>query len=250
MQPIRNLSFLYTAGFALLFGILILPEMAFSMTGLDFRPSNTTCTAPERPQTNATIELQPVLPSLDISWPLDMVQSPNDPTRWYVVDRSGFIAVYTKGNTFTRAGTLLDIQDRVLRIIKGVEKHELGLLGVAFHPDFTNNGEVFLYYSANAGNPSGMARLAARVSRFISTDGGLTVDPDSEQIIFSFDRQRASHMGGRIAFGVDGFLYISLGDAAIPDTAQNKNSIWGKMLRIDVDNGSPYAIPEDNPKPP
>ncbi len=216
--------------------------------GLDYRPANATCAAPKRLQTQGQIELQPMLAYVgDVSWPVDMVQPPNDPSKWYVIDREGTVMIYQDGDTFTPRGTFIDVRDRVQRNLFGKPQNEMGLLGMAFDPDFAVNGEFYLYYSADGSAPNGSGPVAARLSRFKSTDGGITASADSEEIIFSFDKDKPFHWGGRPAFGSDGYLYITLGEAGQPTQAQNVNSQWGKMLRIDVHHGSPYAIPPDNP---
>lgn len=128
-------------------------------------------------------------------------------------------------------------------------ENEEGLLGLAFHPDFANNGQVFLHYSAS--DPKRNV-----LSRFTMEDDGITIDRDSEEVILEQRQPFWNHNGGMIAFGPDGYLYIALGDGgAGGDTlkaGQDLNTLLAKILRIDVDNtdasrGTNYAIPEDNP---
>jgi glucose/arabinose dehydrogenase len=141
------------------------------------------------------------------------------------------------------AAVALDIRDRV-----DAAPSEAGLLGIAFHPRFAENGEVFLSYTATG------APLISRISRFVSRDGGRTVDPASEVVILTQPQPFANHNGGQIVFGPDGFLYIGLGDGGSggdpQGNGQNPNTLLGKILRINVDSRTPeqgYGIPPDNP---
>lgn len=133
--------------------------------------------------------------------------------------------------------------------------NEEGLLGLAFHPNYKQNGQFFVYYSANDQKSGGPARRSV-VSRFtVSKDNPRKADPASEtRIWIGPDDPFGNHNGGCIAFGPDGYLYISLGDSGAADdplsTGQNPTDFFGSILRIDVDHpsdGKPYGIPKDNP---
>lgn len=128
--------------------------------------------------------------------------------------------------------------------------NEEGLLGLAFHPKYKQNGEFFVYYSARD------EQRRSVVSRFkVSADDPLKADPQSEQRIWVSDVDKwENHNGGTIRFGNDGYLYITLGDGGAADdplsTGQNPKDWFGSILRIDVDNptdGKAYGIPSDNP---
>ncbi len=207
--------------------------------GLDERPTNLTCIAPERPPTGASVELEQVLSPGDV--PVAMVQAPNDDSRWLIVFISGLVKAYQAGNTFSTLGTFIDIRDRVTTTWTDGSFAEFGLLGIAFHPDFERNGHVFLYYTTPGDPP------AIRVSRFTSNDGGMTLDPGSEKVLLSHNLRLQFHVAGNMAFGKDGYLYIGVGDNGRGPNAQNTNVLLGKILRLDVDNGTPYSIPPDNP---
>jgi glucose/arabinose dehydrogenase len=134
--------------------------------------------------------------------------------------------------------------------------NEEGLLGLAFHPNYAKNGEFFVYYSAHD-MVDGRHRRHSVVSRFkVSKDNPRKADPASETRIWvSADDPYENHNGGCIAFGPDGFLYISLGDSGAADdplsTGQNPKDWFGSILRIDVDHpaeGKAYGIPADNPR--
>ena len=151
----------------------------------------------------------------------------------YVVQKTGeVIAVDINSEA---SYIYLDISDRV------VAGGERGLLGMAFHPDYTNNGKVYVHYTA--------AGTTSTVSYFTST--GSSLDPDSEQVILTQSQPFNNHNAGAIHFGPDGYLYIPFGDGGSAEDpgnrSQNPQTWLGKMLRIDVDSASPYAVPDDNP---
>jgi glucose/arabinose dehydrogenase len=131
--------------------------------------------------------------------------------------------------------------------------NEEGLLGLAFHPKYKENGQFFVYYSA----AEGRTRRRSVVSRFrVSKDDPRKADPASEERVWVGDEDPfGNHNGGCIAFGPDGYLYIALGDSGAADdpltTGQNPTDWWASILRIDVDHpegGKPYGIPRDNPR--
>ena len=122
--------------------------------------------------------------------------------------------------------------------------NERGLLGLAFHPDYANNGYFYVYYTGSGGD--------SFISRFSVSDFNPNIaDASSEEILLTFDQPASNHNGGDIAFGPDGYLYIGTGDGGgANDTGNNSQTttkFLGKMLRIDVDNGTPYSIPSENP---
>ena len=141
-----------------------------------------------------------------------------------------------------------------LRPLRGCCNGHFGLFSVAFHPDFAGNGRVFVEYIEVIDE-----EIKTTISEFrLQTDEPNQLDRDSERVILTLDQPRASHNGGDIHFGPDGYLYLSLGDGgtdgfgedAIGDAdnlAQDMSQLFGKMLRIDVDSGDPYAIPDSNP---
>jgi hypothetical protein len=118
---------------------------------------------------------------------------------------------------------------------------EQGLLGLAFHPNYSVNGYFYVFHTDSNGDLA-IARYSVSVNPNIA-------DPDSRSLLLLIDHPPATnHNGGRLAFGSDGYLYISTGDGgSTPQNGQALNTLLGKILRIDVDGGSPYAIPEGNP---
>lgn len=145
----------------------------------------------------------------------------------------------------------LDIKDKMVKLIPFYD--ERGLLGLAFHPQYTTNGRFFVDYSAPTTTP-GMDHKDVIAEFHVSAQNPDVADPTSEIILFTIDHPQFNHNAGQLAFGPDGYLYISTGDGGgegdpngTIGNGQNINSSLGKILRIDVDHGTPYAIPPDNP---
>jgi uncharacterized repeat protein (TIGR03806 family) len=161
-------------------------------------------------------------------------QAPGDASRWYAALQDGRILVFDNNENVTTASEFLNIQSQV------EYGGEQGLLGMVFHPDYANNGEIYLYYSTVIPN------RRSNISRFTFVNNAW-----QEEIILSVRQPYSNHNGGNILFGADGYLYIGLGDGGgggDPDrNGQNRYTLLGSMLRIDVDNGTPYSIPSDNP---
>jgi glucose/arabinose dehydrogenase len=120
---------------------------------------------------------------------------------------------------------------------------EQGLLGLVFHPDYANNGFFYLNYT-NTDGDSVIARYAVSANPDIA-------DAGSSAILLTIPQPFSNHNGGQLKFGPDGYLYIGTGDGGSggdpQNNAQNLGTLLGKMLRINVNSGSPYAIPPDNP---
>ena len=171
------------------------------------------------------------------------VASPDDGSgRVFVVERVGLIRIIDKdGNLLP--DPFLDISDRVK-----TDFLEQGLLGLAFHPDFAQNGLFYVYY--NDYQTVGDDTLA---EFHVSADDPNKADPDTTRVLLTQDKPYVNHNGGTIKFGPDGFLYIALGDGGLAgdpfDNAQDLSQILGKVLRIDVDtrDAGQYGIPKDNP---
>ena len=155
----------------------------------------------------------------------------------YVVERAGRIRIMTEQGKVQ--GTLLDLRGRV-----GTDG-ERGMHAVAFHPDFQKNGKFYVHYNTPAGN--------TRVIEYKQQKRGQEVAAGSGRTLFDFSRPEWNHNGGWLGFGPDGYLYIALGDGGGNSpgdpfgNGQDKNDLFGNILRIDVDKGDPYAIPKGNP---
>ena len=186
-------------------------------------------------QAQPTIELTEIAGGF--STPVDIAHTGDD--RLFVVEQTGRIRVI-EGNQQIQPAPFLNITDRIRF------GNERGLLGLAFHPDFSTNGFFYVNYTNTAGN--------THIARFQVAAGATVADPDSELILLTVDQPFPNHNGGALKFGPDGFLYIGLGDGGFAgdpiNAGQDNQVLLGKMLRIDVDNdtnGMPYAIPADNP---
>jgi len=196
------------------------------------------------PPGGAAITTTPAYSALSFTRPLVMKQAPGDDKCWFVVEQDGRVLAFEDISTVTDTRVFIDIAGRVTSP-EDQGPNEAGLLGMAFHPDYANNKQVFLSYT---GDDNGV--LTSYVSRFTSTDGGVTLNP-SEEILLTLAQPFGNHNGGNIAFGPDGYLYIGFGDGGSGNDpggrAQNTLNLFGAMLRIAVDSGTPYSIPADNP---
>jgi glucose/arabinose dehydrogenase len=158
-------------------------------------------------------------------------------SRLFVVEQSGKIQI-VKSDGKINTQPFLDIHDK---ITFGGER---GLLGIAFHPDYNSNGYFYVNYTTLDGNTN--------ISRFkVNPSNPEIADPQSELKLLMVNQPFANHNGGDLCFGPDGYLYIGLGDGGSGgdpgNRAQNPMEYLGKMLRIDVNQGNPYAIPATNP---
>ncbi|HVO88562.1 MAG TPA: PQQ-dependent sugar dehydrogenase, partial [Casimicrobiaceae bacterium] len=173
-----------------------------------------------------------------LSAPVDIAHANDASGRLFVVEQGGRIRVIPLGSA-SIAGTFLDISSKVLA---GGER---GLLGLAFHPHFRDNGRFFVDYTRAGDGATVIAEYQAGAS------GLQQGDPGSERILLVIPQPFENHNGGALRFGPDGFLYIGMGDGGSGNDpgnrAQDRNELLGKILRIDVDHGSPYAIPAGNP---
>ena len=219
-------------------------------SGLGSRPANLTCIAPDQPTTNASIAIEDAFPNLPgLTKALILLQAPDDATQWYVGEQDGRVVRFDNSPTVSTFSTFIDIRGPGGPVDVDSSESESGLLGMAFHPDYASNRQVFLSYTVD--DTSGTYDFFSRVSRFTSNDDGLTLDPTTEDVLLSLPQPHDNHNGGHIMFGPDGYLYIGFGDggsAGDPgDRAQNTSNLFGTILRIDVDGGTPYGIPPTNP---
>jgi len=199
--------------------------------------------------------------------PLSVVESPDDSKRLFIVDQAGKIWIIPPGATILTT-PFLDLSGKIVSLNANYD--ERGLLSMAFHPNFKTNGKFYVFYTAppRAGGPAPGANWNSltRVSEFkVSASNANVADVNTERVILEADHPQSNHNGGTVAFGPDGFLYISIGDGGNKDdvgaghfsdwyTANiggNAQNLWanlmGKVLRIDVNSGTPYSIPSDNP---
>ncbi len=163
--------------------------------------------------------------------------------RLFVCEQTGSIRLIEGGKL--RSEPVLDLQNAV---IKSRGYDERGLLGLALHPDYAQNRKFYVYYSARTGG----ANHKSVIEEFKMKDA-THADRASGRMVLEFDQPESNHNGGDLAFGPDGYLYITTGDGGgagdrhgSTGNGQNLNTLLGKILRIDV-NKTPYGIPKDNP---
>ncbi len=182
-------------------------------------------------------------PNLTFNHPVGIYNAGDGSNRLFVLEQSGVIYVFENSRTVTSASVFLDIRDRV-----NDDGFEEGLLGLAFHPDYENSGYFYLDYTATNPRRTVIARYQVDAT-----------DPDkanknSELVILEVEQPYSNHNGGQISFGPDSYLYIALGDGGSggdpQGNGQNRKTLLGSILRIDVENttnGRKYGIPDDNP---
>ena len=198
----------------------------------------------------------------DLESPVLLTESPDNTGRLFIVDKPGKIYIVKDGALITTP--FLDISSKLVPLNPGQD--ERGLLGLAFHPDFESNHRFYVYYSSPLREeaPPTFNHTSVIAEYTVSAGNADLADTGSEKIILEVDEPQSNHNGGMIAFGPDDKLYISLGDGGgsndtgtghVSDwytengggNAQNIDNLLGSILRIDVDGGDPYSIPDDNP---
>jgi glucose/arabinose dehydrogenase len=193
------------------------------------------------------------------------VEATDDGQRRFVVDQAGRIWLHDTSGLRDRA--YLDLRDRMIDVVGGYS--ERGLLGMALHPNFGENGRFFVRYSAprRPDTPNDYSHTFV-LSEFVADPGARRVDLDTERTILEIPQPQGNHNAGAIVFGPDGYLYVATGDGGGANDAGNghvddwydevtggngqdvANNLLGSILRIDVDDTQgdlAYAIPEDNP---
>jgi glucose/arabinose dehydrogenase len=202
--------------------------------------------------------------------PVALVEPPDSSHRLFVVDEVGKIwIVGADGKQL--ASPFMDLSSKMVTLSPDYD--ERGLLGLAFHPQFKTNGKFYVFYTAPPrpgvpvpGAPGSTWNNTTMVSEFkVSASDPNSADMSSERILIQADHPYLNHNGGTLAFGPDGFLYISIGDGGNMDDVGNGHvsdwytvnaggngqdiymNLMGNILRIDINSGSPYNIPADNP---
>ncbi len=215
--------------------------------GLDRRPLNPTCKAPARPPPAVDVTFQRVYSGVTLGTSMMLAQPPGDSTRWFVARRDGAIVSFPVLNP---PATPAQVANLATLAGKPVQQNgEGGLLGFAFHPRFSENGKLYVSWVTTGGT----SNYRSEVGVLTTADKGASFT-SYETILGPFNQPASNHNGGGIAFGTDGYLYLSFGDGGGGgDTyvnGQKTTGFFSKILRIDVDNpagGLKYGIPDGNP---
>lgn len=194
-------------------------------------PTETATSTTTFPDPNA-YTWQPLVSGLQR--PVDL--QPDGSGRMFVIEKVGRFRIIENNQLIETP--FLDISDRV-----GSRGNEQGLLGLALHPQYQENGRFFVNYTNLDGNTV--------IARFQVSDDPNVADPASEVQLLGIDQPFANHNGGGLVFGPDGYLYAGMGDGGSQGdpngNGQNTGVLLGKILRLDVDSAEPYVVPADNP---
>ncbi len=201
-------------------------------------------------------------PNLSFEFPVEIQNAKDGSNRMFVVEQAGRIKVFQNNSGVTSQQTFLDIRN----VVSFSAGQEIGLLGLAFHPNYSQNGFFYVYHTRTSSVANvGVEIVLARYQ--VNANNPNQANTYSRLEIFSFDKNQgnSNHNGGKIGFGPDGYLYVSVGDGGgggdPQRNAQNLDNIFGSILRIDIDvngnnplesnpdapNGN-YEIPSDNPR--
>ncbi|MFT3695618.1 MAG: PQQ-dependent sugar dehydrogenase [Kofleriaceae bacterium] len=220
------------------------------VVGLDHRPSNTTCKAFTPPGGSGSFTLVNKFPNVSMTNPTGMFQRPGDNARWFVTERGGRILSFPNDPTVTNADVkvVLDLRSVTWQQV------DCSMSGIAFPPDFATSHRAYVsycYLGPQTGN-----HMQIRISRFTTADGGLTLDPASEELVMTLDHPHDAahpevglHGSDAMRFGADGYLYESIGDGGPQGVgggtqAQDPHDMRGKMLRLDVHDITKHIIPD------
>jgi glucose/arabinose dehydrogenase len=213
-------------------------------------------------QASAVVQVKLQLLADGLVHPLVMLNPPDGSKRLFIVEQSGTVQILMPDGKL-RPTPFIDLSKKMVKL--DWEFDERGLLGMAFHPKFKDNGKFYVVYTAPVRTDAARRpRLLYCCTNYLSEFQVSKADPNkadlsTERIIYFWDKPQFNHNGGELLFGPDdGYLYISTGDGgwandvAIGHTpkignAQDLKVNLGKILRIDVDSGTPYGIPKDNP---
>ncbi len=197
-------------------------------------------------QEEIAVEIERAFPELKFRRPIVVTHAGDGSDRVFVAEQYGSIRIVANDQSATETKLFLDIEDQVMYKDK---ENEEGLLGLAFHPKYKENGQFFIYYTTrDAPNTSVISRFR------VSKDNPDKADAEFEEEIMRIKQPFWNHNGGTIIFGPEGYLYVGLGDGGKANdpllAGQDLSTLLGSILRIDIDNkdeGKNYAIPKDNP---
>lgn len=190
-------------------------------------------------QVKYEFDVRVAFPNLTFSRPVGVYDAGDGTNRLFVVEQYGVIKVFDNNENESNYHVFLDISANISSI------SEQGLLGLAFHPDYEVNGYFYVYYTD-------LITENSIISRFKVNSSNINRGNESSEVrLLSIEQPFRNHNGGQIQFGPDGYLYIALGDGGSSGdpsgNGQNRQTLLGSILRIDVNSGLPYTIPNDNP---
>ena len=218
---------------------LMLTVVCIALNACGGSSSDTPVIVPPPPTTAPPVATAAAFAQLSFSQPVQLLQAPGDSSRWFVLEKAGIVRTFADDSNASSSSVFLDISARVNPAGEG------GLLGFAFHPNYPVTPEVIVSYT-RTGSP-----LESVVSRFFSTDNGLTINSGTEEILFTVLQNATNHNGGDIAFGPDGSLYAAFGDGGGSgdpnENAQNTSNLKGAIIRVAVNSGPGFTIPFGNP---
>lgn len=200
----------------------------------------------------AQTQIENAFPELTFNSVTDIQAPPDGSNRLFVLQRPGRVVVFENDPATSQKSVFLDISNQV------DTQGEGGILGLAFHPEYGQNGRFFVYYATSQDGP-----FRSVVSQFtVSSADPNQADPGSEQVVLTVDQPYTNHNAGQLQFGPDGYLYVGLGDGGSggdpEENGQDPTTLLGSMLRLDVDlngsgaepdcgSGRAYEIPTTNP---
>ena len=207
-------------------------------------PQDTTVQLLDEGQAKLQLE---VLVDSNLYAPVAFNEDPTQAGRYFVLEQQGRIRII-EGSRL-KSKPFMDLRQELVQLNNSYD--ERGLLGMAFHPQFAQNGKFYLYLSAPPEDPS--ANNQSEVREYQMEDGQAPA-VENYRLLLKINQPEGNHNGGHLLFGPNGYLYIGTGDGGGAGdrhgdrgNAQNRNNLLGKILRIDVDGGKPYAVPKSNP---
>ena len=213
----------------------LLPVLMFYLLSFSHEISASAVERPQAADAPVLLEFEQIASGL--SAPVGIMSAGDGTSRLFIVLKGGQVVIYD-GNQILPT-PFLDVSSLVLST-----GSEQGLLGIAFHPDYEHNGYFYVDYTKKPNGDTVTARYHVSANPNVA-------DSASEVPLLTINQDFANHNGGQLAFGPDGYLYIGTGDGGSGgdpnNRAQSPNSLLGKLLRIDVDHGTPYGIPASNP---
>jgi uncharacterized repeat protein (TIGR03806 family) len=207
--------------------------------GLDALPENKTCFAPKRPAGTSSVELSPLYSELTLDDPMQVAWVPGLASKFFVIERGGVVKLVTVSGGSASAAEMADVSSKL-----SAATAETGLLAIAVHPSYSTNRQVFLAYSVPH-----EAGVGVVVRRYLVANDGKSIDLDTEKTVLGpFAHASTGAVAANLAFGVDGSLFVALGESgSTPGAAADPASRLGKLLRVTVNADGSASAPATNP---